>query len=130
MEDAKKFVRRTIGFTLSITVVWMVLWGTVPAWKPLFSGLALGSAVSVYFAVSLARQAEAAALAGMRGGGRRPVMPFLSRIAAIALAVLIADKLAYPNVYAMIFALFTYQIVIFVDMYMHRGQGKIPNRKG
>ncbi|MFC4769522.1 ATP synthase subunit I [Effusibacillus consociatus] len=130
MEEAKKIVRRTVKYTLYITLVWAVLWAVVPAWRSIFSGLTIGTAVSVYFAVSVARQAEMAMDIAMRGGRKKPVIPFFSRVAVIALAVMIVHKLAYPNVYAMIGALFTYQIVIFVDMCVHRGQDKDSKPEG
>lgn len=130
MEDAKKYVQRTVRYTILFTLVWFVLWALVPAWKSIVSGLAIGSAVSVYFAVSFARQAQMGAATAARGGKNKPIVPFVSRIAAIAVAVMIANKLSYPNVYALIFALLTYQVVIFVDMVVNRGQQRIPNRKG
>ncbi|WP_018132970.1 ATP synthase subunit I [Effusibacillus pohliae] len=130
MEEARQLVRRTVTWTLLITVVWIVLWVVAPAWKSIFSGLAIGAAVSVYFAVSVARQAEMAMAVAMRGGRKKPVMPFIARIAVVAFAVMVAHKLAYPNVYAMIAALFTHQIVIFVDMFAHRKKDQHSKPEG
>lgn len=130
MENAKKFVYRTVKYTILITLVWAVLWAVMPVWKSIFSGLAIGSAVSVYLAISVARQTQMATNIALGGGNSKPVVPFVSRIAVVAVAALIANKLAYPNVYAMVFSFFTYQAVIFVDMYVNRGQGNDSKPEG
>jgi cytochrome bd-type quinol oxidase subunit 2 len=130
MEEAKKLVQRTVRRTLFIALVWCVLWALVPAWKSIFSGLAIGTAASVYFAISVSRQLETATTIALSGEKRKPGFPLVSRIAIIALAVMIVNKLSYPNVLSMILAFFTYQAVIFVDMFACRGQDKDSKPEG
>lgn len=121
MDEFTVLVRRTVRITLYLTVLWCVLWAVAPAWKSIFSGLAIGTAVSTYFALSVARQTEMAAAVALQGKKKKPAIPLFSRIAMILLAVLIALKLSYPNVLVMIFSFFTYQGVILAGMLANRG---------
>ncbi|BCJ87718.1 ATP synthase subunit I [Effusibacillus dendaii] len=120
MDEANRFLRQTVKYTTYITLVWAVLWAVVPGWKSVFSGLAIGSLVSVYFAVSMGRQLQAAVTIALRDEKRKPGFPLVSRIAVIALAVMVVKKLSYPNALLMIAAFFTYQLVIFAGFVLNR----------
>ncbi len=121
MNEYRATVRKTVSRTLYIAVLWTILWVVLPGWKDIFSGLAIGSAVSVYFAISVARQTEMAAAVSVRKEKKKPITAMVSRIAIVALAVMMQAKLGYPNVLLMILSFFTYQGVILADLFINRG---------
>lgn len=115
-EMANRVTRRTFYMAL----IWAVLWFAAPWGKSVFAGLTIGSAVSVYFAISVARQIEMATQVA-EGVKRKPGVAVLSRLSMVAIAAMVALKLGTVNIYAMVATLFTYQLMIFVDM-------RIPSR--
>lgn len=122
MNEYHATVRKTVSRTMYIAVFWAILWIVLPGGKAIFSALAIGAAVSVYFAVSVARQTEMAAAVAVRKEKKKPITAMVSRIAIVALAVMIQAELGYPNVLLMILSFFTYQGVILADLLINRGK--------
>lgn len=116
MNEYRMMIRRTVRFTLVLAVFWAVLWAVVPMWRPIFSGLTIGTATSLYFAVSAARQAETAGDAALHQTGKKPILQASNRMLMIAAAVLISqavtERWGYVNVPAMLMGMFTYQTYV------------------
>jgi hypothetical protein len=124
MEDFHGVVRQVARRTAYVTVFWAVLWLILPPWKAIFAGLTIGSAVSLYFAISIARQTEMATAVALGQKKKKPIVALISRIAMIALGVMAILRLGYPSIWWFLAGLYTYQVVLFAGMILDRGKGK------
>jgi hypothetical protein len=123
MDDFHGVVRQVVKRTLYVTVFLGVLWLLFDPWKSIFAGLTIGSAVSLYFAVSLARQTEMATAVALGQKKKKPIVAMVSRIAMIALGVMAIHRLGYPSIWMFLVGLYTNQVILFVGMILGRGKG-------
>ncbi|MGZ4111789.1 MAG: hypothetical protein ACXVP5_05055 [Tumebacillaceae bacterium] len=116
MNEFHELARRTVRFTASITVLFAILWALLPSFKPYFAGLTIGSAVSLYFAISAVKQTEMAADVALRNVRKRPSYVMMFRITMIVAAIIVArvfeSRIGYVSLPMMVVGFFVYQIVI------------------
>lgn len=127
MENFHLIVQQVIKRTSYATLLFGFLWGLLTPWKDIFAGLTIGSAVSLYFALSIARQVEMATAVAERKQKKRPVLALVSRLAMIALGVMLLRLLGYPSIWWFLVGLFTYQVILYGGMILDRrgkGSGK------
>lgn len=116
MNEFHLLARRTIKNTTIVTVLFAALWALLPRYASLFAGLTIGSAVSVYFAISVARQTEMVAEVALFQVRKRPAAVVMFRIIMIMAAVLaikvLQNKIGYVSLPGLVIGLFTYQFVL------------------
>jgi hypothetical protein len=116
MNEFHELARRTVRFTTVITVLFAILWALLPSGKPYFAGLTIGSAVSLYFAISAVKQTEMAADVALRNVRKRPSYVMMFRITMIVAAIIVArvleSRIGYVSLPMMVVGFFVYQIVI------------------
>ncbi|MBL0385436.1 hypothetical protein JJB07_02140 [Tumebacillus sp. ITR2] len=116
MNEFHLLARRTIKNTTIVTVLLAALWALLPQYASVFAGLTIGSAVSLYFAVSVARQTEQAAEVALFQVKKRPSIVMVFRIVMVMAAILIMriveKKIGYVSLPGLIVGLFTYQFVL------------------
>lgn len=118
MNEFQLLARRTVRYTGYVTGIFAILWALLPSLQPYFAGLTIGSAVSLYFAVSLTKQAEMAADVALRQVRKKPSVVMAYRLVMILGAVLMLQalepRIGYVSPLAMIAGFFVYQLVILV----------------
>lgn len=123
MNEYNLLVRRMVRFTMYLTVVWIVLWAVLPVWKSVFAGLSIGSAVSIYFALSTARQAELAGDIALKKAGRKPATQmgfrFLMILAGVMVYRVLSEKWGYISFPAVVLGMVTYPLLA-VGMYVRQ----------
>lgn len=124
MEEFNRMVRQVTRRTLYATALFGVLWLVFYQWKSIFAGLTIGSAVSLYFAISVARQTEMATAIALRQKRKKPIVALVSRIAMIALGVMVINRLVYPSIWWFLVGLFTYQVILLGGLALRRGKDK------
>ncbi|WP_152559224.1 hypothetical protein [Tumebacillus flagellatus] len=116
MNEFHLLARRTIKNTTIVTVIFAALWALLPRFASVCAGLTIGSAVSLYFAVSVARQTEQVAEVALFQSKKRPSMIMVFRIVMVIAAILIMriveKRIGYVSLPSLIIGLFTYQIVL------------------
>ncbi|HEU4962407.1 MAG TPA: hypothetical protein VFV52_00895 [Bacilli bacterium] len=137
MNEFQRYVQRTVKLTALATALFAILWVLLPSTKPIFIGLTLGSVVSLYFAISTAKQAEMAADVALRQVRKRPSIVMSYRIAMVMAAVLAKVFLerkfgpGYVSLPMMVLGFFTYQFVMLGGfLYNKFFTSTIANRKG
>ncbi|MFD2170198.1 hypothetical protein [Tumebacillus lipolyticus] len=118
MNEFQRLVRRTVKSTLTVTLVFAALWALLPSLRSLFAGLTIGSAVSLYFAVSASKQTEMAADVALRQVRKRPSTIMMYRMVMILGAVLVVQalepKIGYVSLPGLLIGFFVYQLVLLV----------------
>lgn len=116
MNEFHRLARTTVKYTLIITVVFAALWALLPSLKSIFAGLTIGSAVSLYFAVSASKQTEMAADVALRNVKKRPSAVMMYRMVMILGAVLLVQalepRIGYVSLPGLLIGFFVYQLVI------------------
>ncbi|ASS73849.1 hypothetical protein CIG75_01910 [Tumebacillus algifaecis] len=116
MNEFQRLAKRTVKYTLIITLIFAALWALLPSFKSIFAGLTIGSAVSLYFAVSASKQTEMAADVALRNVKKRPSAVMMYRMVMILGAVLLAQalepRIGYVSLPGMLIGFFVYQLVI------------------
>ncbi|ARU60537.1 hypothetical protein CBW65_05185 [Tumebacillus avium] len=116
MNEFHRLARTTVKYTLIITVVFAALWALLPSLKSIFAGLTIGSAVSLYFAVSASKQTEMAADVALRNVKKRPSAVMMFRMVMILGAVLVVQalepRIGYVSLPGLLIGFFVYQLVI------------------
>lgn len=116
MNEFHHLARRTIKNTTIVTAILAILWVLLPRYASLLAGLTIGSAVSLYFAVSVAKQVEMAAEVALFQARKRPSFVMVFRIIMVMAAVLaikvLQPKIGYVSLPGLIIGLFTYQYVL------------------
>lgn len=116
MNEFHRLARTTVKYTLIITVVFAALWALLPSLKSIFAGLTIGSAVSLYFAVSASKQTEMAADVALRNVKKRPSTIMMFRMVMILGAVLLVQalepRIGYVSLPGLLIGFFVYQLVI------------------
>jgi hypothetical protein len=115
MDEFQRRARRAVRITLWMTALWVFLWGAGPAGKPVFAGLAAGSAVSLYYVVSVRRQTEQAARVAVSGERRRPGFGLVARFAAVLLLAMVVSKWPSVNRYAALAGVLTGPLAVALD---------------
>ncbi|ALS26030.1 ATP synthase subunit I [Paenibacillus cisolokensis] len=98
--------------------LFLLLWGILPAWKPVFAGCMLGLGASVVNALLLRRRTEYIGYAAAGQGPVRRGVGLASRLATVLLAVMIAYR--YPEKFDLVSTLsacFIMPFVILVTAY-------------
>lgn len=137
MNEFHVYTQRTVKLTALATALFAILWVVLPSGKPVFTGLTLGSVVSLYFAISLVKQAEMTADVALRQARKRPAIVMSYRIAMVMAAVLAKVYLerkfgpGYVSLPAMVLGFFTYQFIMLAGfLYNKFLTSTIANRKG
>ncbi|TCP57733.1 hypothetical protein EV586_102177 [Tumebacillus sp. BK434] len=116
MNEFNRLARTTVKYTLIITLVFAALWALLPSLKSIFAGLTIGSAVSLYFAVSASKQTEMAADVALRNVKKRPSVVMMYRMVMILGAVLLVQalepRIGYVSLPGLLIGFFVYQLVI------------------
>lgn len=116
MDEFQMLARRIVKNTALVTALFAILWAVLPSLKSIFAGLTIGSAVSLYFAVSAYKQTEQTADVALRQVKKRPSMIMAFRMVMIVAAVLVAKalerKFGYVSLPAMLVGFFVYQVML------------------
>lgn len=116
MNEFHLLARRTIRNTAYVAAILAILAAVLPSLSGLFAGLAIGSVVSLYFAVSASKQTEMAADVALRNVKKRPGTMMAFRIMMILGAFLLVralePKIGYVSLPGVVIGLFAYQLVI------------------
>jgi hypothetical protein len=116
MNEFHRLARQTIRNTAYVAAFFAILAALLPSQKSLFVGLAIGSVVSLYFAVSASKQTEMAADVALRNVKKRPSVMMAYRILMILGAFLLVralePKIGYVSLPGVVIGLFAYQFVI------------------
>jgi ATP synthase protein I len=116
MNEFHRLARSTVKNTLILTFVFAALWALLPSQKSIFAGLTIGSAVSLYFAVSASKQTEMAADVALRQVKKRPSVIMVYRMVMILAAVLVVQaleqKIGYVSLPGLLIGFFVYQFVL------------------
>lgn len=119
MNEFHLLARRTIRNTAYVAAILAILAAVLPSLSGLFTGLAIGSVVSLYFAVSASKQTEMAADVALRNVKKRPGTMMAFRIMMILGAFLLVralePKIGYVSLPGVVIGLFAYQLVILGD---------------
>jgi len=110
---------RTVRYTAYLVGIFAILWAVLPASKSLFAGLTIGTAVSVYFAVSAAKQVEMVGMVAERQQNKKPSVMMAYRMVMIMGAVLLVRaleaRIGYVSIPGLVIGFFVYQFVILGD---------------
>jgi hypothetical protein len=116
MNEFQLLARRTIRNTSYVMALFAILWAVLPALAPLFAGLTIGSAVSLYFAVSASKQTEMAADVALGNARKKPSAMMAYRLIMIVAAVLVVrglqPKIGYVSLPGLVIGMYVYQLVI------------------
>lgn len=116
MNEFHLLARRTIRNTAYLAAILAILAAVLPSLTGLFAGLAIGSVVSLYFAVSASKQTEMAADVALRNVKKRPAAMMAYRIMMLLGAFLLVralePKIGYVSLPGVVIGLFAYQLVI------------------
>jgi hypothetical protein len=116
MNEFHELARRTVRITAIVTVLFAILWAVLPSLMPYLAGLTIGSAVSLYFAISAVKQTEMAADVALRNVRKRPSYVMMFRIIMIVGAIVVArvleSRIGYVSLPMMVVGFFVYQFVI------------------
>ncbi|MCX7569554.1 hypothetical protein OS242_06230 [Tumebacillus sp. DT12] len=116
MNEFHLLARRTIRNTAYVAAILAILAAVLPSLSGLFAGLAIGSVVSLYFAVSASKQTEMAADVALRNVKKRPgtMMAFriMMLLGAFLLVRALEPKIGYVSLPGVVIGLFAYQLVI------------------
>lgn len=119
MNEFHLLAGRTVKLTAYMVAVFAILWAVLPDYKSLMAGLTIGTAVSVYFAISVAKQVDMAGMVAERKQNKKPSVMMAYRMVMIMGAVLIVralePKIGYVSLPGLVFGFFIYQIIILAD---------------
>jgi hypothetical protein len=107
---------RTIRYTAFAVAFFAILWVVLPVYKSLFAGLTIGTTVSVYFAISAAKQVDMAGMVASGQQNKKPSVMMAFRLIMILGAVLLIralqPKIGYVSLPGLVIGFFVYQFVI------------------
>jgi hypothetical protein len=119
MNEFHLLAGRTVRYTAYMVAVFAILWVALPDYKSLFAGLTIGTAVSVYFAISVAKQVEMSGDVAERKQKKKPSVMMAYRMVMIMGAVLIVralePKIGYVSIPGLVIGFFVYQVIILGD---------------
>lgn len=116
MNEFHVLAGKTVRYTAYAVALFGVLWLLLPDTKSLFAGLTIGTTVSVYFAISVAKQVETTGLVAGGNPRKKPSVMMAFRMVMIMGAVLIVralePKIGYVSIPGLVIGFFVYQFVI------------------
>jgi ATP synthase protein I len=124
MDELRIHLKSTLRLLIYFLAICFAVWALFPIARPFAFGMILGSLASWINAMYLSRKVRTIADIASSGVSRRMNYGFLTRVAVLLLAVLIASRSNGIDIYGVVAGYLLMQIATLVSGYMTISRGK------